>query len=73
MKYKFDDYTVIHSSTPEMHKAVFDAVMNYFLAHKAFHGEVIVQSDDCVIDAPNVMAHIADDIIKFKVIYKEKK
>ena len=73
MKYKFNDYTVIHSATPEMKEAVFKAVMNYFQAHKAFHGEVIMQSDACIIDAPSVMAYIADDIIKFKVIYKEDK
>jgi hypothetical protein len=67
----FDDYTISYSDTPEMHKAVFDAVMKYFNDHQSYHAEVIMQSDNCIIDAPEVMAIIADNVIKFKVDYKE--
>lgn len=71
MKYTFDDYTVSHGNTPELHKAVFNAVMAYYMKHHAFHGEVIMQSDNCIIDAPDTLARIADEVIKFKVVYKD--
>lgn len=52
-------------------QAVFDRVMAYFTEHQAFDGESINQRDNPIIDAPNVMSDIADDIIKFVVEYKE--
>ena len=45
--------------------------MAYFTEHQAFDGESINQRDNPIIDAPNVMSDIADDIIKFVVEYKE--
>lgn len=71
MKLELDDFNVTYDDTPEVHKAVFEIVMEYFKDHEAFIGEVIVQDDNCIIDAPSVMARIADKIIKFKVDNKE--
>lgn len=71
MRIEVKDYIVEYEDTPEMHKKVFDAVLEYFKKHQAFHGEVIMQCDDPIIDAPNALSNIADDIMKFKVTYKE--
>lgn len=48
-------------------QAVFDRVITYFREHECFHGESIHQSDNPIIDAPNVMSDIADNILKFDV------
>lgn len=52
-------------------QAVFDRVMAYFTKHQAFDGESIHQRDSTTIDAPCVLAYIADNIIRFQVEYKE--
>ena len=52
-------------------QAVFDRVMAYFTKHQAFDGESIHQRDSTTIDAPCVLADIADNIIRFQVEYKE--
>jgi len=61
-----EDYKVTYEDTPEVRDAVFERVMKYFKEYECFAGEVIHQSDDPLIYAPNVMSDIADDIIKFK-------
>lgn len=65
IKTKYGDI-VTYNDTQEIRDAVFERVMKYFIEHEAFFGESIHQSDDPIIDAPNVMSDIADDIIKFK-------
>lgn len=52
-------------------QAVFDRVIAYFKKHDAWDGESICQRDGPLIDAPYVLADIADNIIKFDVEYKE--
>lgn len=52
-------------------QAVFDRVMAYFTKHQAFDGESIHQRDSTTIDAPCVLAYIADNIIRFQVEYKK--
>ena len=65
IKTKYGDI-VTYNDTQEIRDAVFERVMKYFIEHEAFFGESIHQSDGPIIDAPNVMSDIADDIIKFK-------
>ena len=61
------DYSLVtYEDTPEVRDAVFERVMEYFKKCKCFAGEVICQSDNPIIEAPNVLCDIADDIIKFK-------
>ena len=53
-----------------------DKIFNYLMEHyyfkyESFNGESIMQNDDPIIYAPEVLAHIADKIIKFKVKDKE--
>lgn len=70
IKTKYGDI-VTYNDTQEIRDAVFERVMKYFIEHEAFFGESIHQSDDPIIDAPNVMSDIADDIIKFKFSSEE--
>lgn len=58
---------ITYEDSPEVHKAVFNHLIeNYFKKHEQFSGEGILQDDDATIYAPDAMADIADDIIKFK-------
>lgn len=61
------DRMIDYEETDEIKQKVFDEVIRYFEKHGAYSGEVICQSDNCIIDAPSVLARIADKIIKFKV------
>lgn len=46
--------------------------MEYFKKHECFSGESIMQMDNPQIEAPELMADIADDILKFKFTYKDE-
>lgn len=66
------DAILTYEETDEIKQQIFDRVMKYFLEHNSFYGESIMQSDNPIIDAPNVLAEIADDIMKFKVEMKDE-
>jgi len=67
---KLDDYSVEFNDDPEVRDAVFIRVMQYFANCETFSGEAIMQCDDSIISAPDVMGDIADNIIKFKTIWE---
>lgn len=70
---KLDYCEISYEDTPEMHKRVFDYLIeNYYKQHEVFDGETIQQSDDPTIDAPNVLSEIADDIIGFESTYDDE-
>lgn len=60
-----DQYTVSYVDSFNMRNLVFEKVLEWIFKHEAFLGEVIVQSDECNIDAPDLIAGIVDEIIKF--------
>lgn len=53
--------------TPESANEILDKVIEW-MQHKnhyaSAHGEGIMQSDDCLIDAPQLIANIVDKILK---------
>lgn len=63
--------TITYTDNQDVRNAVFERVMEYFVKHGMFSGEGIQQSDNAILDAPEVMSDIADDIIKFKSEYEE--
>jgi len=65
------DRIVTYDDSQETRNAVFNRVIDWYFMHGSFSGESIVQSDDPSIDAPNILAQIADDIIKFNVVWIE--
>ncbi len=63
-----DHYIVSYEDTPELHKKVFDALIReYYQKLEVTIGEVIMQNDDAIIAAPEVLADLADTVIKFDV------
>ncbi len=36
----------------------------WLIKHHAYSGEMIMQDDDCIIDSPELISHLVDDIIK---------
>lgn len=67
MKIIVGDLTIQYKDDDDIKQKVFDRVIKYFVDHQSFHGEVIHQNDDCIIDAPSVLSDIADNIIHFEV------
>lgn len=69
-KIETGDFVCEYDDSESIKNAVFERVMEFFKTHESFSGEQIMQSDSPTIDAPNVLADIADDIIKFSVEWK---
>ena len=65
-----DDMIVHYHDSDEIKNAVFNSIIAFFLSMEAFSGESIMQSDAPQLEAPSVMADIADEIIKFDIEYK---
>ena len=65
------DFIVQYEETPELKEKVYQAVLEYYKKHQAYAGEVIMQDDNCQINAPDVFAVIADDLFKFKTVSKD--
>ena len=57
--------TVTYEDTPEVHKAVFDHVLKWFHEHQCYNGEMIMQSDAPQLTAAEMLADLADDVIRF--------
>jgi hypothetical protein len=64
------DRLIEYNDTSEIRKAVFEKVMQFFNDTELYSGEAISQSDEGFAESPVTLSEIADDIIKFKVIYK---
>jgi len=62
-------YSINYS--PETADEILDKIIAW-MEHKdhyaSAHGEGIMQNDECIIDAPNLIADIVDDILKPKFI-----
>jgi len=67
---EFEDCIFSFDDSEEMKNKVFEAVIDWFTEQEQFSGECITQCDNAIIDAPNFMAHLADDVIQFE--YTEK-
>ena len=51
--------------------AVFDKLIEWYFKHECFHGANIIQHDEPNMDAPNILAEIADDLLKFDIKWDE--
>ena len=68
--YRDGEFVVKYQDNPEVHRKVFDYLLkNFFIKHKVFDGETIVQSDVPQIEGPGVLAEIADFL--FDVDYED--
>ena len=50
--------------TPEKKEATIKAIEQWIIEHDASSGEHIMQSDGCIISAPELLSDLVDDIIK---------
>lgn len=57
---------VSYEVTPEKESLVFNKVIDYCIKNNCFAGEVLQQDDDCLIEAPNLLSDIIDNIICFE-------
>ena len=71
MRIETEDFIVWFMSGDDTKGEVFSALVKWYKKHEAFSGESICQGDDTIIDATNILSEIADDILKFKVDWKE--
>ncbi|MCK5610721.1 hypothetical protein KAR91_53100 [Candidatus Pacearchaeota archaeon] len=71
MKIKTENFIVEFDDSPEMAAKVFKRLIDWYKEHESFCGETIQQRDEPIIDAPNILSLIADDIIKFDVEYDD--
>lgn len=62
------DMIAEYEETPELKDAVFNKLINWFQKNSAHSGEAM-QNDNFNIEAPEIMADILDDIIKFKTTW----
>jgi len=66
---KMEDMQVSYSDDSKTKDAVFKHLIDFYKKHKTFSGEELQQSDEPILEAPDVLSEIADNIIKFKVKY----
>lgn len=75
MKRTFEVYddlaTMSIEDTQELRDEVFKTILDFFLEYECFHGEGIYQSDTPQIEAPELLANLADKVFKFKVEWKK--
>ena len=62
---------VSFEDTRELRDDVFNKLMEYFKSNECFTGETLQQSDDCIIEAPEMLSDIVDNLIKFKTKWVE--
>jgi hypothetical protein len=71
-KIKIEDYySIVFEESNELKDKVYESVLNWFIKHKSFHGETIMQNDDTLINAPDFLSDVCDDMFKFKIEYND--
>lgn len=58
--------------TDEKKQAVIEKIDAWIRKHDATAGEVIMQSDECIISAPEILSELVDDIIQPEVSYGDE-
>jgi hypothetical protein len=66
-----DDLKVTYEDSPEAHKAAYDMLLKWFIKNDMFCGDSIGQSDTTYIEAPELLAELAEDVFKFDTEWKE--
>jgi len=52
--------------TEEKKDIIAEKIIQYCVKNECFDGEVLYQSDDCIIDAPSVLGDIIDNVMCFE-------
>ena len=67
----FNEGIVKYNDDQITRDAVFDKILEWFINQEVFSGECLMQSDAPIIDSPDLLSDIADDLFEFKVEWKE--
>lgn len=59
------DGTVTYKDDQNTRDIVFEKVLAFFLRLECFNGECCVQNDDPQLEAPELLAKLADDVFQF--------
>ncbi len=70
-KIELDEMVIMYDDGNAVARDVFEGLVAWYTKHESFEGECLQQCDEPQLDAINILSKIADDIIKFKVEYKE--
>jgi len=65
-----EEYTLSFNNDQKTKDLLYDAIMEFFAEHNTYSGEAICQDDNISSEAPELLAKIADRILKFEVNYK---
>lgn len=66
-----EEYTLSFNNDQKTKDLLYDAVLEFFCEHETYSGESICQCDSPQVEAPGLLAKIADRILKFEVKYKD--
>ncbi len=67
MKIKIDGGIVRYNDDKLTRDIVFRRIVDFFLKTGCFNGECCLQNDICQLEAPELLAGLADDILQFEV------
>lgn len=65
MKEENDEYTLEYDDSQEAKERVFNILLKWFKKVDHFSGDSLGQSDDTYIEAPELLAEIAEEGFKF--------
>ncbi len=65
------DAKVTYQSTDTINQKVVDKIIAWCKEHNCSCGETLFQNDECMIYAPELLAEIIDDILKFETKFEE--
>ena len=68
---RIEDRMVEYNDDPLTHRLVYEKVLAFLMEREQFSGEGIMQDDDCLIEAPELLGDLADEIFQFNVIWDE--
>ena len=64
--------TIDFKWTPEKKEAVIKKIEEWIIKNGGTAGEIIMQSDRCIISAPVLLSDLVDDIIQPDVDYEDE-
>lgn len=70
MKKEFLEYDLEFDDSPDAQKRIYDILLSWFIKTEMYSGESLSQNDNTYIEAPDLLAEIADKGFSFKYTNK---
>lgn len=68
---KIDGGTATYNEDPSVKDAVFEKIIVWFIEHHVSLGESLLQNDYCIMEAPELLAELLDDVIEFDIVFED--